>query len=260
MYDYYSSPDLYEATSGKYADDLAYYTDLAVNADGLVLELACGTGRVLIPIAESGVQIWGLDASDTMLARASSKVDQLPTEVRQRITLQQGNMVDFKIDQRFKLIMIPFRSFLHVMTVKEQLEALVNFHTHLEESGLLALNFFQPSLSLISSQSRPTKENPKLIHQWTDPITNHQWSSKSAVKHLISEQVIEEYRVFEEVDEQGKLLNKIERNMTLRWIYRFEFEHLLARAGFAVVSLYGDFERTPFGPDSNELVWIARKM
>ncbi len=158
--DYYLDPRLaeaYDADMGRDADamdDVPFYVELAQQAAATahpVLELGSGTGRVTIPIAQAGASIVGLDNSAAMLAVARRKSEAAGVEV----DWIEADMRDFHLDQRCGLIIIPFRSFLHLLTDADQLACLVRVHEHLVPGGRCALNFFVPRLAGLSSQNRP---------------------------------------------------------------------------------------------------------
>jgi SAM-dependent methyltransferase len=92
--------------------DVAFYVGEARSAGSPVLELGCGTGRILIPTAEAGVEVVGLDASPDMLAIARNKLERLPAHVHKRVQLREGDMRDFALHSRFLLVTIPYRTFL----------------------------------------------------------------------------------------------------------------------------------------------------
>jgi ubiquinone/menaquinone biosynthesis C-methylase UbiE len=259
MTDLYAFGEIYDPMVGGYDVDIAFYVSEAERAEPPVLELACGTGRVLIPIAEAGVWIWGLDMTEPMLEKAREKVTQLPVDVQSRITLERGDMRAFDLPERFGLVTVPFRSFLHLKTVEEQLAALGNVRRHLKPGGRLALNFFHPSIPIIADHMTPTGQALKPFREWTDPATGHRVVGWETRKYRPSEQIVEEIRILETIDETGQVLDRSYRSLSLRWIYRFEFEHLLARSGFVVEALYGDFDRSPFMETSSELIWVARR-
>ena len=89
--------------------DVAFYVEEARRAGSPVLELGCGTGRILIPTAEAGVEVVGLDASHDMLMIARCKLEVLAPDVRQRAKLVEGDMRHFAMDRAFSLITIPYR-------------------------------------------------------------------------------------------------------------------------------------------------------
>ena len=259
MTDIYAFGDVYDQMHANYDADIPFYVTEAQRAEPPVLELACGTGRVLIPVAQAGVPIWGLDATPSMLIQARDKVAALPAEVQDRVTLQAGDMRDFDLPERFGLVTVPFRSFLHLMTVEDQLAALGCIRRHLRPGGRLALNFFNPSIPIIAAHLTYTGQALKPFGEWADPATGHRvvvWDSRT---YRPTAQLIEEALILEAVDHDGKVVDRSYRSLTLRWIYRYEFEHLLVRTGFVVEALYGDFDRSPFVEASNEMVWVARR-
>ena len=141
---YEAAANLYDHTFGRAElegerGDVAFYVQEARQARfSPVLELACGTGRVLIPIAHAGVPVVGLDSSPVMLSAARKKVARLREATRQRIEL-------------VALVIIPFRSFLHLMTPADQRRALGRIRDHLTEDGRLVFNIFDPRLDMIAS-------------------------------------------------------------------------------------------------------------
>jgi ubiquinone/menaquinone biosynthesis C-methylase UbiE len=259
MIDLYASGEFYDAMHAGLGADIPFYVEEAQRAEPPVLELACGTGRVLIPIAQAGVRIWGLDLTSAMLTHGEHKVAALPPEIQRRITLRPGDMRDFELEERFGLVMIPARSFLHLLTVEDQIKALVTIQRHLQPGGRLILNFFQPSIPIIAAHMTPTGRALKHFREWIDPQTGHRvvcWETRA---YNAATQIIDETRVFEVVDQDGQVVDRFYRSLMLRWIYRYEFEHLLARTGYEVEALYGDFGRAPFDEKSAEMVWIARR-
>ncbi len=259
MIDIYASGEEYDAMHGGLTADIPFYVEEAQRAGSPVLELACGTGRVLIPIAQAGVRIWGLDMTPAMLSRAEDKISALPPEVQERIALRPGDMRDFDLEERFGLVIIPARSFLHLLTVEDQIKALENIRRHLHPGGRLILNFFQPSIPTIAAHMVPTGSALKYFREWTDPQVGQRvvcWDTRA---YNAATQIIDETRILDVVDSDGQVIDRQYRSLKLRWIYRYEFEHLLARTGFEVEALYGDFVRAPFDEGSAEMVWIARR-
>ena len=94
--------------------DAHFYVSAAKEFGEPVLELGCGSGRVTLAVGQAGFRITELDLSQTMLAQAQGKIAKLPKEVRSRVTLVQGNMTNFDLDERFRLVIIPFRPFQRI--------------------------------------------------------------------------------------------------------------------------------------------------
>lgn len=254
----------YEGADARYYDlfatglpgEAAFYVEEAVRWGSPVLELGCGTGRILIPLAEAGLQVVGLDRAPAMLEQARRKIAGLPPEVRGRIELVQGDMRVFSLERRFQLIAIPYRAFLHLLTVQDQREALGRVRAHLLPGGRLVLNIFDPSLEIIVAHQGPLGETLKRQEAFDDPATGRRvllWDTR----HFdLERQRLEQLYLFEALDPSGRVVERSYTPLTLRYIFRFEMAHLLELCGFRVEALYGDFSRGPFR-HGGEQIWIA---
>ena len=257
-YDVYAAT--YDVQYGEFTEDIPFYVEEASRAEPPVLELACGTGRVLIPVAQAGVRVVGLDASPAMVEACRQKIAELPEEVQARITLIEAGMRDFAFDERFGLVYCPFRAFLHLMTTEDQIAALCNIHAHLHDGGRFVLNFFNPDPAYIAEAATRGRGLARIGKEFIHPESGNQVIEWSTLGHDPVEQRIEIYFIHDEVDASGQLLDRTYKPMRLRWIYRYEFEHLLARCGFEMEALYGGFDRRPFTDVHQELVWVARRV
>ena len=259
---YDAAADLYDHTFGRAEGegergDVAFYVEEARRAGSPVLDLACGTGRVLIPIAHAGVPVTGLDRSPAMLAAARKKVARLPAAARERIELIEDDLRSFSLDRRFELVIIPFRSFLHLMTPADQRRALGRIREHLAEEGRLVFNIFDPRLDVIASHLGHRANPLEKESEFTHPGTGRQVVEWVKRRYDGANQTVEEERVLEEL-EGGRVVSRTCATLALRWIYRYEMEHLLELSGLAVEALYGGFDRGPFY-SGGEQVWVARK-
>ncbi len=260
---YAAAADLYDRTFGRAElegerGDVAFYVQEARQAGSPVLELACGTGRVLIPIAHAGVPVVGLDSSPAMLSAARKKVARLREATRQRIELVEGDMRSFSLRRRFDLVIIPFRSFLHLMTPADQRQALGRIRDHLTEEGRLVFNIFDPRLDMIASHLGHRGNPLEKDSEFTHPETGRQVVGWVRRRFDAAKQTIEEERLFEELEAGGRVVSWTHATLALRWVYRYEMEHLLELSGFAVEALYGGFDRGPFH-HGGEQVWVARR-
>ncbi|MFN8475113.1 MAG: class I SAM-dependent methyltransferase [Anaerolineae bacterium] len=255
-YDLYAT--LYDFEYDDVLDDIPFFRDLAVRSGGPALELACGTGRVLIPVAEAGVEVVGLDISLPMLAVAQEKVSLLAPEVQQRITLGEGDMRDFDLGAgRFALVYIPFRSFLHLLTVEDQLQALAVIRRSMRPEGRLALAFFNPRLDYIAPRLT-SRGATTFLEDTYDLLNGERLLQWACTRYDAYTQVSRTERMYDRVGADGRLIERTYRQITVRWMYRYEAEHLFIRAGFEVEALYGDFAGSPFTATSEEQVWVLR--
>ena len=257
--DYAFIADLYDHVV-PYANrpDVDFYVRAAEELGGPVLEVGCGTGRVLIPTAQSGLDIVGLDSSTSMLDVCRQSVSNEPEEVQARIQLQEADMRDFNLGQLFKLITIPFRPFQHLITVTDQLMCLGNIYQHLMDDGRLIFDVFNPSFETIVNDAYGEE-----IHdepEFTAPdgrrvIRRHKIVSRDRANQVTDVELI--YYVTHPDGREERLVQAF----PMRYLFRFEVEHLLGRCGFEVEHLYGDFDKSPFGSKyPGELIFVAKKV
>ncbi len=233
--------------------DVAFYLSEIRRAGSPVLDLGCGTGRMLIPIALEGVDVVGLDRAPAMLDIAKAKVAALPEKVRNRVQIVYGDMRDISLNRRFKLVLIPYRAFLHLMTVEDQRAALTSIHEHLEDGGRLVFDIFDPDLEMIVAHSSHIGAALTRLTDFDIPESGRKAMVWETRKYDLLRQVLTEYRIFEELDDQGVVAKKTYTPLELRWIYRYEMVHLLELCGFEIEALYGDFERSPFRPGGEQV-------
>ncbi len=247
---------LYDHYQSGVDGDVAFYVEEARTA-GAALEIGCGTGRILIPIAEAGVEIVGLDLAPSMLTVAREKVAKLPAETQRRIELVQGDMREFTLDARVPLVTIPYRAFLHLLTVEDQRRALACIRRHLVDGGRLILNVFDPSIPFIAERMS-SGGAPRRTWAFTNPETGRLIVGWETFTYDVTRQVLDGHFIFDEFDADGTVVDKRYVPLTLRWIYRYEMQHLLEAAGFEIEALYGDFRRGVFR-GGGEQIWVARK-
>ena len=238
--------------------DVQFYLEEAQQSGSPVLEIGCGTGRILLPIAQRGLDITGLDREPAMLAVLRHKLTQLDPQIQSRITLVEDDMRTFLLDRRFRLITIPYRAFLHLLTPQAQRQTLITIREHLADDGRLIFNIFDPNLEVIVAHMGPLGTAQKKDSEFIDPLTGHRVIVWAITQYDPERQHIEQYFIFEELDTDGVMVKKTYRPLTLRYIHRYEMRYLLELCGYKIDALYGDFQRGPF-QYGGEQVWIVRK-
>src|SRR5688572_21618322 len=133
-----------------FSADLPFYLELASSVGGEVLELCCGSGRLLLPLAQAGHRLVGLDASPHMLALTCDKLVAAGPEVAERARLVQGDLRSFELGQRFDLALIAVKSFSYLTSRSDQQLALERIVAHLRPGGRLALDLLHPALSWLA--------------------------------------------------------------------------------------------------------------
>ena len=251
-------PATYDARVTAPPGDVDFYLALARKAgDGghAVLELACGTGRVAIPIARTGVQVVGVDVLPEMIARAGEKSEGLDT-----VRWVEGCMQAFELPERFGLAFIAFRSFQHLLTIRDQLSCLECILRHLVPGGRLAINIFNPDIVMMGEWLGAKKGVlQRRRDEYRGPHSGRAFRAWETRHYIPAAQEVESTFIDEELDEDGGVVSRVYRDLKLRYVFRFEMEHLLARAGFEIEALYGDFAGGAFEDTSPEMVWVARR-
>lgn len=236
-------------------DDHSFYAEELASVKGPVLELACGTGRVLVPMLDSGLEIHGLDASDAMLSVLRTKRDALPVAQAKRLHLHKGDMAQFDLGQKFGLIVIPFRTFQAMLDLEAQRRCLSCIRKHLARGGRVIISLFDPRLDLLL----PGKRKPfQPVREVTNPATGLQVRVEVIERENIPlTQTLREHWRFTEHAPDGSVVRECEEEITLRWIFRAEMRLLVESCGFVVDAEYSDYLRTPpiYG---REQVWILR--
>jgi SAM-dependent methyltransferase len=260
-----SAIDSYEITAkyydGAYAAkqdlvDLPFYLELAEKSPGPILEIACGTGRVLIPIARKGIEIHGVDNSRPMLEILNRNLQKEPAEVRAKVTLHEGDMRYFRLGKQFPLVIIPFRPMQHMHTVEDQIHALKSAAAHLTGNGILAFDVFYPNFDSINTKIG--EEVPEM--EWrsrTDPtaIVRRYFRKESVDKINQVFNFTFVYRTFKD----DKVIAEETENFYLSFYTYPHLRALFQLTGLEVVEEYGSFAKTPMDNSAEQMIFLLRK-
>lgn len=238
--------------------DVRFFADLAQAAAGPVLEVGCGTGRVLIPCARAGATMVGVDLSRGMLDVCRRKLAAEPAEVASRVELVHGDMRDFDLGRTFPLITLPFRSFQHLEHVDDQRAALGALRRHLEPGGRLVLDLFNPALPFLGDErwlKVPMVEPPVTLPDGRTFVR----SMRSVSRDYFNQ--VQEIEIVTQVTWPDGREERLADTTRLRYTFRFEADHLLVREGFAIEAVYGDYDGHPYGTTAypGDLVFVARR-
>ena len=236
--------------------DVAFFLNEAVNAGSPVVELGCGTGRVLIPIARAGVEIVGVDSSPNMLSVCRERLGREPEAVQSRVRLVQADMRHFDTDRRFTLATIPFRPFQHLLTVEDQLACLAAIRRHLVDGGRLILDLFNPALDALVNGLVGQEHGEEAEFSMPDGrrVVRRQ---KTVATNRFTQ--VNDFELIYYVTYPDGRQERLVHAFSLRYLFRFEAEHLLARSGFEVEQVYADYEKSPYGSTyPGELIFVAR--
>ncbi|MGZ8782982.1 MAG: class I SAM-dependent methyltransferase [Gaiellaceae bacterium] len=227
---YDSIARLYDPWSASVTEDIEFYVEEALTAGGAVVELACGTGRISVPIAKAGVEVIGVDASAAMLGVAREYAGAESVEV----DLRHGDLREPPVTERVRLVLIPFRSLLHMTTEVDRLRALRAAHDLLVPGGRLVFDVFAPSPADVEDTHGRWLERERGIFERAD------WDEGARTLTLSVRRG----------DEASTML--------LAWLSPPEWRLLLDRAGFDVEAQWGWFDRRPYA-GGEDVVFAATR-
>ncbi len=223
---------------------------------GAILEVACGTGRVAIRLAQGGVNVVGLDHSPEMLAVARQKSIGF-----QNVYWVQGDMRSFELDETFGLVIIPGHAFQNLLTPEDQIACLECIKRHLDPGGALVVHLDHQDVSWLGDLRGEKGGLFEAAEQFLHPKTGRQIRTSRAWSYEASTQTAIVRTVWEEIGTDGQVVERRETGpVRLHCLFRFEMAHLLARLGFAIEATYGDFFRQELRDESSEMIWLARNV
>lgn len=226
MSEYDSWAPVYDAWAAEMTEDVAHYLRLAQEADGPIVELMVGTGRVAIEVVrETGKPMLGIDSSPAMLEIARERSAGLPLELR------LGDVRELELDEPAALIYVPFRSLLHLHGWQEKRAVFERVARSLRPGGRFAFNAFCFSHTIAARLDGTTLDQNGVVH---------------TLHYAAGDNRIDVRR------DDGATIR-------LWWATKSEWEGLIDVAGLEVEALYGGFAQEPFTDESQEFVWVTRK-
>jgi SAM-dependent methyltransferase len=252
MSEYDAIARFYELEYSQFTEDLAFYHNFAQRCGSPVLELGCGTGRVLIPLARAGFRVTGIDNSPAMLALARDKLAAPGLSAKAKVF--QADMRSFHLEDRFRLAICPINTFMHMLTISDQTMALECARAHLGDKGLLVLDLFNPDVALLFEGAGRLVFEREL----TDPVSGTKISKMVSSWVDPAQQLNYVTYFYDEVSANGELRRTVVP-IKQRYFYRFEMQHLLERGGFRVEQVYGSYDLDEYTADGAKMIFVARK-
>jgi SAM-dependent methyltransferase len=249
MNDYTPFAELYDLFYDDVAEDLEMYRGFAERTGGPILEVGSGTGRVALALAEEGHIVVGLELAEALRTTAQRKAER--AQLNDRVTFVVGDMRRFKIDQHFGLIIIPLNTFLHNLTLDDQLATLACCKKHLRPGGLLVLDCFNPDPAHAADDGRLIVQRSVIDRATGQPallllsrLTD--WNNqRQEIAYFI-----------DRVDQHG-VVQRVILPTTYRFVFRNELRLLLKVGGFDLKDEYGSYELDPVEAGSDKLIAVA---
>ncbi|GCE19453.1 class I SAM-dependent methyltransferase [Dictyobacter kobayashii] len=239
----------YDSEHAHFDEDLDMYNNFAELCGGKILELACGSGRVMLPLAEQGYEVTGVDNSSKMLELAREALQD--AGVSARCTLVEQDISTLQLNQKFRLAIIALGSFAHITTRKEQQKVLAAVRSHMSTGGTFIVDISNADARYMEELTGQVLHQGTWQHEDGSYLTHFVSPASATKKHQL------ELTHFYDRHQQG---GNIQRTVVTTHLYLFErseMELLLEQAGFIVKDVYGDHELGPFYLESPRMIFVA---
>jgi SAM-dependent methyltransferase len=244
----------YDGDYRDYDDDVDLILGLAAESGGPILELGCGTGRVVLPLAGAGHRVTGVDISPKLLMLAREKAGR--QHFKNPPEFVQDDMVSFDLPCKdFRLAICTSNTLMHLTTAQQQLAALQNAGRHLARGGWLFLSLFNPDVARLVAVDGLVE----LADEWADTALGARVVKWSVRRVDFAEQLQDTLFIYEECGADG-LVTRTLCPFQLRYLWRHEAELMLRQCGFVVEAVWGGFDDEPYTAESEYLVLLGRKL
>lgn len=234
IYDYYVKVDF----------DISFFLNETEGFKGEILELMCGTGRVSIPLLDSGRQLTCVDYSKAMLGSFEQKIKNKNYSVE----LVHADVVNLNLNKKFGLVILPFHSFAEILSSDSQIKALQSISSHLEIGGVFIL----------------TLQNPKTRLKMADGISRvigkfpledgGQMIVSSLNRYIGSENIVTGFQLYELFDSTNTCVEKRNLELNFKPISDSELREMIKSAGMEIVEIFGDYTYGMFDEDTSDFM------
>jgi SAM-dependent methyltransferase len=227
-------------------NDVPFYTQEAKRAGGPVLEIGCGTGRLTIPIAQSGVDITGLDKAASMLNHARTKA----AAAGAHVTWIEADCRSFALGRKFALIFMPFNTMQHLHDHASLAALFGNVRKHLADGGRFTFDVFNPSIAILNRDSSRRYEE----RQYEDADGR---GTVTVEQTAVYDDAAQVNRITLYFSVPGEKDFRVE-SLHVRCFFPQELDLLVRANGFEVEDKFGNFDRTPFASGCMKQVVVCR--
>jgi len=245
----------YDLTHADLTEDVPFILALAEEFGGPILELGCGSGRLLIPLARAGHQVVGLDNSAAMLALARARLAAEPTAVQKRITLVEADMTKFELTGeygRFPLVIIPYNTFMHLNS-QQKMVALKRIKPYLRADGRLFIDLINP----FAIAQTPDDDDFILENSFAAPETGQPIQQYARNQLDEDAQILNIIWAYDEFTADGDAVQRTTIDAAYHFLYPHQLDLLLNNAGYQLQTLAGDYDNIPFTAESDRLLLLA---
>jgi SAM-dependent methyltransferase len=244
----------YDLTHADLTDDIDYVLKLAAQTPGPILELGCGSGRLLFPLARAGHVITGLDNSSVMLSRARERLRRESNAVQRKVSLVKADMAAFELagESLFGLILIPYNTFMH-LEPRQRSGALRCISRYLRSDGRVFIDLINP----VAVAQTPDDRTLTLEKSFIDPESGDRVLQMASNWLDQMAQVLHITWVYDAAPSAGGAVRRIVAEASYHYLYPHQLELLLSEVGFKLEALLGSYDGEPFAADSERLLLQA---
>ena len=244
----------YDLTHADLTEDIPLVLQLAQESNRSVLELGCGSGRLLLPFAQAGITVTGIDNSEAMLSRARQKIAQQSKQTQDRITLLQADMSQFSVAQeKFGLAVVPYNTFMHLDT-KTAVSTLRCVKGCLAENGRFLIDLANP----FTIAETPEDQLISLENHLIDPETGDHILHMSSNKLNREQQELQITWIYDRSPAEGGSIHRTIAQATYHYRYPHQIDLLLQNGGFKLKDIWGDYDQSPFNEESQRMLVLAQ--
>ncbi|MBZ0303152.1 MAG: class I SAM-dependent methyltransferase [Anaerolineae bacterium] len=242
----------YDAEHTDKTDDLILYSELADETGGPILDVGCGTGRVMFHLAQEGHVVHGIDSEYAMLERAKVKLNAFG-HIRDKLRFHHGDVLTYDLGMRFKLALLSYNALMHFHTHEVQRALLKRLHEALEVDGLLVIDLPNAGDAFAS----PDSDAITLERSFVDAETGHLVMQQATSSLDRVEQLMRVNWIYDEITADGTLKRTL-ASVIFRHFFYSELSLLLEMCGFRIEDVYGSAERDPFEDGCERMIILAR--
>lgn len=242
----------YDAENAGKNDDIALYLQLAEEYGDPIIDIGCGTGRVMIPLAQQGYEIHGIDYEPAMLEYAERARKSSP-HLRQKMTLHLGDVQTYALDKKFKLVLVPYNGLMHFHDQETQIVVLKRLRAWTADNGLLVLDLPNAGEVFATQDS----DTIMLDRTFLEPETGHMVMQQSHSYLDRTTQLLRVTWIYDEITEDGTLKRTF-APLVLYYYFYSELKLLLKHCGFEIEAVYGDTGCGPYEDGCERMIVFAK--
>jgi SAM-dependent methyltransferase len=241
-------PSLYHAHHSKHSEDIPMWLTLAKKNPEKILELGCGTGRVLVPLAKAGYQAFGIDHDFQMLSFLENNLDPY---LKSKIIIFQGEITSYQLDTQFSLILLPCNTYSELSRL-ERLTVLSKAHDHLSTDGIFAISLPNPNLFWQLPTNSPPEFEEEIPHPPGENLIRIYSGWKRTKDYFIVHWYYDQYLSDGTME---RVTKQVKHHLVSLNTYQDEIKEM----NFQTHALYGDYDFTPFTDDSQQLIFLLTR-